>query len=798
MTLVNLHMQANRPIVDSPLLMASYLTHLAQVRCSNWSHCSLPMGSDSFSMPLFQKNDDGGLVYIGSKLVPHFDNYSHWREIKIVPRFDSGASGSNTNIPPSCASSVPKSHPWDPMVLVRGADEKEKNTEGSKGKDQEFLGAFHGEMPASRTSLVVRFKGQIDVMLTPLLLESSQRMVEALVPTLSSLHPLTVINHLHNSCVNQVEAMNILKRDQSKSYWSQIHSNSKRSTTERNLQAGLPVMTDIYEESISTQFQGLVVMPKVNISLIQSSVVEEVISFAALDNIQELSCASLLAVCFDSVSMKFHLGKQTKACMQTVYTQPTVRAGGSKKGGLIKNTKAFIAHLSSQNRTEMGPLEAILIETSENQLEELVMTLDIGKAHAQLRRLKNEGYSQDSQTVITAIPSHRTRAMFDCTKFPEESSDINGLGFIMFECGLEGISIKIVKRSQFEKSENAEDTLKTVAEKAKVSDSTAHTAMNLVQLLNEAGSGMKAAEAIATTVRQITMKKPTTPKPTLSMKDKNRHSDKDLDKEPPIILEDEVNKDPPPTKVNSTPINVPKEQPSDNGKVSSCVIDLKTTWFNFAAPPRAPITKKIDYSRLDWNLLSTAAPSITAWMNPANRLAIKVVSLMRMLYQRETAVLTSLMCECLDTQSNYQPVKSRYPSKFTPMAKTLQDDCSCKLFTILQKYVTALGIDEIERNLRQQFVPPLSTLRQVSPKVIFHFINFSHPQSSHTQGVIVLSRQWKSILYNPMLFEHQYKGKLNRPNLSAAFSVPTIDDVSPNFSHELNAQKKYFVLPQNF
>jgi hypothetical protein len=30
-TLVNLHMQVNRPIVDSPLLMASYLAHLAQV-----------------------------------------------------------------------------------------------------------------------------------------------------------------------------------------------------------------------------------------------------------------------------------------------------------------------------------------------------------------------------------------------------------------------------------------------------------------------------------------------------------------------------------------------------------------------------------------------------------------------------------------------------------------------------------------------------------------------------------------------------------------------------------------------
>lgn len=718
MTLVNLHMQANRPIVDSPLLMASYLTHLAQVRCSNWSHCSLPLGSDSFSMPLFQKNDDGGLVYIGSKLVPHFDNYSHWREIKIIPRFDANASTSNPNIPPSCSSAAPKSHPWDPMILVKASEEKEKSCDGNK-KDQEFLGAFHGEMPASRTSLVVRFKGQIDIMLTPLLLESSQRMVEALMPTLSSLHSLTVINHLHNSCVNKVEAMNILKRDQSKSYWSQIHSNSKRSTTERNLQAGMPVMTDVYEESISTQFQGLVVLPKVNISLIQSSVVEEVISFAALDNIQELSCASLLAVCFDNVSMKFHLGKQTKACMQTVYTQPTVRAGGLKKGGLISNTRALLAHLSSTNRTESGPLEAILIETSENQLEELVLTLDIGKAHAQLRRLKNEGYSQESQTIITAIPSHRSRAMFDCTKFPEETSDMNGLGFIMFECGLEGISIKIVKRSQFEKSENAEETLKTVSEKTKVPDSTTHTAMNFVQLLNEAGS-MKAAEAIATTVRQIAMKKPTTPKPSTSSKEKSKQSEKEpekgkSEKDPTVLIDDDTNSETPTTRLNPTPINAPKEpaQTNDNGKVSSCIIDLKTTWFNFAAPPRAPITKKIDYSRLDWNLLSTAAPSITAWMNPANRLAIKTVSLMRMMYQRETAVLTSLMCESLEQHSHYRAAKSRYPSKFTPMAKTLQDDCSCKLFTILQKYVTDLGVDKIESNLKQQFVPPLSTLRQV-------------------------------------------------------------------------------------
>lgn len=110
--------------------------------------------------------------------------------------------------------------------------------------------------------------------------------------------------------------------------------------------------------------------------------------------------------------------------------------------------------------------------------------------------------------------------------------------------------------------------------------------------------------------------------------------------------------------------------------VSSCVIELKVVWFNFAAPPRTPITRKIDYTRLvgceilkfhvfdfllsivcyfrlfrlDWNLLSTASPAINAWMNPSNRLAIRVVHMVRSMYRRSTAIVACLMTEALDMQ----------------------------------------------------------------------------------------------------------------------------------------------------
>uniref|UniRef100_A0A182XZU0 Bridge-like lipid transfer protein family member 1 C-terminal domain-containing protein n=1 Tax=Anopheles stephensi TaxID=30069 RepID=A0A182XZU0_ANOST len=852
-TLVNLHMQINRPIVDSPLLMASYVTHLAQVRCSNWSHCSMPLGADAFSMPLFQQNEDGGLVYIGGKLIPHFDTYSNCREVKIVSRYDVPLAGSGASSSLSGAagtggfSTLPKPHPWDPSVLVRSSFDKQ---ESSKEGENEFLSS-QGEI-ATRNSIVVRFKGQVDVMLTPLLLEGLQRMIESLTPTLATLHPLTVINDIHASCVRKVEAVNILKRDQSLSYWSQVHSNSKRSTAERNLQGpGGPVLTDVYEESISTQVQGLIVLPKINVTLIQSSVVEEVISFAALDNVQELSCASLLAVCFEGVSTRFHLGKTTKASMHTVYTQPTVRSGGLKKSGLIRGTRALLAHLSSQTRPDNVPGEPILLETSEKQLEELIITLDIGKAHAQLRRLKNESANlPDSQIVITAIPSHRSRAMFDCTRMPEDTAttsleggtSASALGFIMFEGGLEGVSVKIVKRSQFEKSENAEETLKpeadalptaTMHSEANQNSVTLNNPLNLVTLLNEAGGNM-AAEALA----KFGMKKPGTPKSAGgSAKDRSSLFDiKSKDKmtaatttamtttttttttttilgdggktfKTSVMVPDEmdfVGDGTLPTSAvhqaqptagsstqampstnngaptvgqqhsSSTAANIPgssRDDPcssktgsagagtvapcsNDNGKTSSCVIDFKTVWFNFAAPPRAPITRKIDYTRLDWNLLSTASPAITAWMNPCNRFAIKVVALMKAMYIRRTAVTVALMADAWERPSLHRPAKSRYGGKFTPLAKTLQEDPSCQLCTVLQKFVLDESAAKIECILKQQYLPQLSTMRQ---------------------AVIVLSRQWKNVLYNPMLFEHQYKGKLAKP-VNVTFALPQDED----------------------
>lgn len=366
------------------------------------------------------------------------------------------------------------------------------------------------------------------------------------------------------------------------------------------------------------------------------------------------------------------------------------------------------AHLSSQSRSDNIPGEPILIETSEKQQEELVITLDISKAHAQLRRLKNEGCAlQEPQTIVTAIPSHKTRAMFECIKFPEDVNtggasgigvggvvnDPATLGFIMFECGLEGIGTKIVKRSQFEKSENAENNMKQTTTSATAT--TASTIQNdndftdcaavpaTAAAATQSSSGSAGAVGSCTsapttvttggapaaqqstvieihpppqpltahsslvaktteTLSKFSVKKPGTPKAatprekllaTFELK-----SSKDS-KEPPHMLTPGVKDNkikfslktandsstysgggtstatssvtPQPseecskesnTKQNSNGSSgsnngVVSSVSNNNGRTSSCVIDLKTVWFNFAAPPRAPITRKIDFTR---------------------------------------------------------------------------------------------------------------------------------------------------------------------------------------------------------
>lgn len=77
------------------------------------------------------------------------------------------------------------------------------------------------------------------------------------------------------------------------------------------------------------------------------------------------------------------------------------------------------------------------------------------------------------------------------------------------------------------------------------------------------------------------------------------------------------------------------------------------------------------FRRLDWNLLSTASPAITAWMNPSNRFAIKLVAMLKAMHLRRTAVAACLMADGLEVQGiqKHAKVKFKFKSHYHPIVK---------------------------------------------------------------------------------------------------------------------------------
>ncbi|CAH0602823.1 unnamed protein product [Chrysodeixis includens] len=752
MTLVNLHMQTNKPIVDSPLLMASYMHNLPQYKCANWSTCSLPSGSDAFTVPLFKRADDGTLVYVGQKYLPSFEPLGKVNILRLISKKDANNQnqhGPYSNLPPHFNSQV-KAHPypqgwWDVQQTVQ--DSQENTTEKSTTSTVTTTSD-------SKSGLFVKLRGEIDIMLTPLVLESTQKFVESLTPVLANIHPITVINHLRLLCISSVSSANVLKQKQYVQNWlpqmqDRSHSNLVTDKDDKCKLATIP-HSNVYEESICEQLQATVTIPKVNMIFIQSSVVEDMISFSALDNIQDLTCVSLFGVSVENIIAKYVSAKKNLESVQ-LYYRPTLRALGSKKSfGIMKGPRALISAQSSGKRRGPERGEPVYIEASQQQCEDTTITLNVGKVHGQLRRIRNES-CQLKDVTITGIPSQHSKVAFkfirvdSCAKGCESMCCQNGapaeaqkdcpIGYIMFECGLESISIKVSKHSQSHKPSQNDDKKPVRADNESCRES------------------VKSAEETKPEKERSTKSR------TSGIEDLFRKRDSSSKPSTPNL----GNAQPPPVPPPPEPSTPGPDEPSnndstatvvplkDNGNTSSCAIDLKVVWFNFAAPPRTPITKKIDYTRLDWNLLSTASPAINAWMNPCNRLGIRVVALYRAYARRLTATAASLMAAALDLAPHHTLPKSRY-GRHTPMAKQLREEPSLQLCAVLLRYALQADAAAVQADLAERHLPSLSTLRQ---------------------GVIVLSRQWKNILYTPLLLEHNYKSKVMKP-LNVTFALPDL------------------------
>ncbi|KAK3599977.1 hypothetical protein CHS0354_012630 [Potamilus streckersoni] len=799
---VDLHDQVNKPITKSPVLLPCYSSHLTQLHCSNWS-AVVPFPSKGDGIKIEQScyslasGSQPGPYIHSPACLPCFVKFKQGLSTRIMKVKDTV-----NRMQQFSAMEKDSIDPWTSL------DEDNNPEISEKGKELE---------DTSRTTATVKLYGSLDFLLTPLLLESFQRFAESVTPALSKLHPSSIIDGLHSRCLDRLKSQNRLMKAQ-----SALDSESpdeditgqefqddaqKLGNSESKMAKSMEMKTYSYK--------ALFTLSRINICVLQSGMVEERISFSALDNISDLTCISLLGVCINNI--KCQLLSNSHSCKSSISSKPfpintsPSSHNGKSEGTIVDSEKEKKIH--------------------EILREEDVGTIHLSSVHLQLRRLvKNSNFS--NEVILTAIPEPKSKVLFcfdeDCRrisspispksikikrtssarstmsrqgsisspttedrhilklkrfstdesnpfdaapqpKFLRQKSRERGdgkgsIGFIMFECGLEEISITAVRRLGYkEKSDvdfkNQMDGLGEELEEAQNKTKA--------KLENETEEKKKKGRVAARSSKEKTSEAAKSSSKTQSRSSDRKSTASELAAATAASKSFGFAMNAAPQRISaetqlswSSQVSIPSSASIFDvaeplkGDASSGVLELRTIWFHFAAPPPLPINRKADFTRLDWNLLSTATPTMNAWMTPFDRLMGSIRNLVRELTHRTNSVMACVMTEGLEVQGIHMPYRYKF-AWITTLSRTLQEDASCQLLTVLRKYLHKMGTATVEQAVHSDTIPQLITIQK---------------------GILALTRQWKNVLYMPHLPQYSFNMHKHRPYSVTYARTPIYND----------------------
>lgn len=322
---------------------------------------------------------------------------------------------------------------------------------------------------------------------------------------------------------------------------------------------------------------------QINISILQASLTEERIAFHAIDRVKELTCVSVLAACLDNIQCRILMNNVSHKTLEPL-------SDSSPDSGTKKPLPSEVTRKQGSLERDTGASNMEQSEMVEKQQEDMVGSLGISRIHCQLRRMKKDSNFSDHVT-LTAIPEHRSKVLFTFQKqnvfqlldrerdFPptypskleslseddETAEDI--AGFIMFECGLEDINLKAARRSGYEtkssstEEDNPQGEAKTHKAPPETKPSSHHSEEEHSGQDEEDGNTADDEASI----------------PSRYSVASNAGSDvnsRDVDSSEGAAMHEEL-----------------------QGDASSCVLEFKTVWFNFAAPPPSPKKKKLEFTR---------------------------------------------------------------------------------------------------------------------------------------------------------------------------------------------------------
>ncbi|CAH1268426.1 KIAA1109 [Branchiostoma lanceolatum] len=631
----------NMPITADGDLMALYAKHLTQCEAVNWNpaHAGKPaVVEDDFR----------------TRRTNHMK--TSWSEgPPILPVFNTLNSGISST-----------------TVVYKDEVEGMDGAESRQSFDKSRQGSYEDDCPTtapgdcledhvSKTGAIVKVKGSIDILLSPLALEATERLVEAATPQLLTLHASAVVDKLHSKCLREVQCQNRLSAE-------------GRAAENGNGDEGSGIPT-----SRTSSLQILVSVARINISILQASV-----AGAKSDLYLQGPCASLAVLSLDSITCQLLHYSQSIKARDDEETPPDKEIPEKKK----RKKDKYSSQVGSDGVDSM--------RVREIQKEEGAAYIHLDRIHGQLRCLSP---SNTEVCTFTAIPPDKSKVMFlvqpgiqpvrtSHESLAEEARDtlhqetcspmvaIQG-GWIMFECGLEDISIRGGRRIGFEEAEAGPDfpgktASSTMPPEERKSDST---------------------ETIDST------------KTVCNSDSFSSHRWRSLDE-----ME------------NGKEENVAELK----GDASNAVVSLSNVWLNFASPSSAAQHRQTeDISTLDYTLLTSVAPTICAWLSPADQLSQALHDLAHGYRHRTFAVIGCIMTDALEFQGLHMSTKSKNYCKLTNSSRILLDNPSCRLMTVLRRYINKIDITAIEDAVKTSSIPPMSTLEK---------------------GLVALTRQWKHLV----------------------------------------------------
>ncbi|EMP38574.1 hypothetical protein UY3_04218 [Chelonia mydas] len=464
----------------------------------------------------------------------------------------------------------------------------------------------------TRTTAIVEIKGTVDVVLTPLVAEALDRYIEAMVHCASTQHPAAIVDDLHYKVLREAV-------QNSKTTFSENLSSKQdvRGTKTENPATGTTnqgqAQTNLSLKQDNVKIKGLqanVTIPKVNLCLLQASV-EETPGIASGKTVTHVS---LVALCFDRIA--------TQVRMNRGLIEET-----SNNADTGRNSVTFdrYIHASKMQPQSSGSLRS---NAGAEKGKEIAAKLNVHRVHGQLRGLDT---TDIGTCAITAIPFEKSKVLFTLEELDEftfiDETDQQAVpdvtrigpsqerwGWIMFECGIENLTIKGGRQS-------GAVLYSTFGVMGK-SSATERGGL----LASNNSSDSPTGSGYNTDVSDDNLPCDRSPSSDINGNSVSDEQDEGVES-------DDLKKD--------LPLMPP---PPDS---CSMKLTIKEIWFSFAAPTNMRSPAHIFSRQL--NLLSTATPAVGAWLVPIDQLKSSLNRLETEGTLRICAVMGCIMTEALES-----------------------------------------------------------------------------------------------------------------------------------------------------